>query len=183
MKKKIALLLLTTMAISLVGCGEKDTTENNDTVVEDRNSVSVAIEKSKEKKVPIVAIELNDGTIITGKQTSLFTASSACILNAIKYVAGIKDKLKLISPKVIDPIQELKENILHNENKRLNLSDVLTALSITATTNPIVEDVLLVIKELAYTEAHSTVILPFSEIQILKELKINVTCEPIMNNK
>ena len=35
MKKKIALLLLTTMAISLVGCGEKDTTENNDTVVED----------------------------------------------------------------------------------------------------------------------------------------------------
>lgn len=35
MKKKIALLLLTTMAISLVGCGEKDTTGNNDTVVED----------------------------------------------------------------------------------------------------------------------------------------------------
>lgn len=154
-----------------------------DTSVEDRKSVTVALEKTKEKKVPILAIELKDGSVITGKQTNLFTASSACILNAIKYIAGIKDKLKLISPKVINPIQELKENILYNENKRLDLSDVLTALSITATTNPIVEDVLLVIKELAYTEAHSTVILPYSELQILKKLKINVTCEPIMNSK
>ena len=41
MKKKIALLLLTVMTISLIGCGEKDTTggnddaENNNQVVED----------------------------------------------------------------------------------------------------------------------------------------------------
>ena len=41
MKKKIALLLLTVMTMSLIGCGEKDTTGgnddtgNNDTVVED----------------------------------------------------------------------------------------------------------------------------------------------------
>ncbi len=154
-----------------------------DTVVENRKSVSASIEKAKEKKVPVLAIELYDGTLVTGKQTQLFTASSACILNAIKQIAGIKDKLKLISPKVIDPIQVLKENILHNENKRLNLSDVLIALSITATTNPIVEDVLSMIKELKGSEAHSTVILSDTELQILKKLNINVTCEPVINNK
>ena len=152
-------------------------------VIDNRKCVTAAVEKAKDKKVPVLAIELNDGFIITGKQSALFTAPAACILNAIKHIAGIKDNLKLISPKVIDPIQQLKENILHNDNKRLNLGDVLTALSIAATTNPIVEDVLLTIKELSKTEAHSTVILSAYEMQLLKKLNINVTSDPVMNNK
>ena len=151
--------------------------------VEQRKSVNAANEKAKEKKVPAVALELKDGTIITGKQTALFTAASACILNAIKYLSGIKDKLKLISPNIINPIQTLKSDVFHDENKRLNLNDVLTALSITAPTNPIVEDALSMIDGLSGAEAHSSVILLYTEHLIMKKLNINVTSEPVISTK
>ena len=151
--------------------------------VEQRKSVNAANEKAKEKKVPVVALELKDGTIITGKQTALFTAASACILNAIKYLSGIKDKLKLISPNIINPIQTLKSDVFHDENKRLNLNDVLTALSITAPTNPIVEDALSMIDGLSGAEAHSSVILLYTEHLIMKKLNINVTSEPVISTK
>jgi len=147
-----------------------------------RTVVEAALKKEEEKKVPTIAIMLHDKVIITGKQTDLLSATSALILNAIKYMAGVKDSLLLVSPNVIVPIQNLKKNVLNDENIRLNAQDLLTALSISATTNPIVEEALKKLKELNNTEAHSTVMLAYEDKEILKKLKVNITTEPVMRS-
>ncbi len=152
------------------------------TTIEDRKPVEAALLKEKEKKVPAFAIELKDGSIITGKQTKLLTATSAALLNCIKYLAGVKDQLKLLSPNIIEPICKLKENIYKETNTRLNAGDVLTALSINATTNAIVEETLNSLSELENTEAHSTVILCYEDEKVLKKLHINVTSESVKVN-
>lgn len=152
------------------------------TSTDDRKAVKVANEKSALKGVPVVAIELHDGTIITGKRSELLSAASAAIVNSMKYLSGIRDKLMLISPNVIEPLQHLKGKILYEEKTRLNAGDLLTALSINATTNPIVEEALAMLHSLEGTQAHSTQILSYEDESILKRLKINVTCEPIIKN-
>lgn len=148
----------------------------------DRPIVDVAMAKSEKEKRPVVALELKDGTIITGKQSELLSATSAAIMNAIKYLSGVKDKLKLISPNVIEPLQKLKKEVLHNDNVRLNAQDLLTALSIAATTNPIVEDALTMLRELQNIEAHSTIVLGYEDAAVLKNLKINLTQEAVFRN-
>ncbi len=145
-----------------------------------RKTVQVALKTEKAKNTPVIAIELHDGTIITGKESALFSAPSAALLNAIKYAAGVKDELKLVSPNIIKPIQDLKQNILKQDTQRLNAQDLLTALSITATTNSIVEEAVSKLSLLANTEAHSTIMLSYEDEKILKRLKINVTSEPII---
>lgn len=151
--------------------------------VHDRVIVDIAMEKTQKEKVPVVAIEMEDGTVITGKQSNLLTATSAALLNSIKYLAGIKDKLKLISPKVFEPLQKLKCGVLHHENARLNAQDLLTALSISASTNPILEDAIEMLSLLKGREAHSTVMLGYEDAKILKNLRVNVTQEAILKNE
>lgn len=148
----------------------------------DRVIVDVATEKSIKEKVPVIAMQMHDGTIITGKQSYLLTATSAVLLNSIKYLSGIKDKLKLISPNIFEPLQKLKGEVLHNDNVRLNAQDLLTALSITATTNPIVEEALEILTTLKGTDAHSTVVLPYEDAKILKNLRVNVTQEAVLKS-
>ena len=65
-------------------------------------------------------IEMPDGTIITGKTSSLLGASAACLLNALKYLGGIPKDVTLISPEIIEPIQHLKVEHLGNHNQRLH---------------------------------------------------------------
>ena len=146
----------------------------------DRKIVDVAIKKEELEQVPVLVIELKDGTVITGKQSNLLSATSAAIINSIKYLSGVKDKMKLISPNVFKPLQKLKQNVLHKENLRLNAQDILTALSIAATTNPIVEEAIDTLYMLEGAEAHSTVVLNHGDKSILKSLKINVTQEAIV---
>ena len=150
--------------------------------VHDRAIVDIAMNKAEKEEKPVVAIELKDGTVITGKQSDLLTATSAAILNSIKYLSGVKDKLKLVSPNIVEPLQNLKKEVFQSDNIRLNAQDLLTALSITATTNPIVEEALNMLGELHHTEAHSTVVLGYEDAQVLKSLKINLTQEAIFKN-
>ncbi len=151
--------------------------------ISDREIVEVAMSKAEKEKVPVLAMKMHDGTVITGKQSELLTATSAVIMNSIKYLSGIKDKMKLISPNVIEPLQKLKQQVLHNENLRLNAQDLLAALSISATTNPIIEEALEYLSTLKGVEAHSTVVLEYEDASILKSLKINLTQEAVLNNK
>lgn len=150
--------------------------------VHDRDIVDVAVNKSESTKVPVIALKLKDGTIITGKQSSLLTATSAALINAIKHLTGIKDRLKLISPSFFEPLQLLKKDVLHYPNYRLHAQDILTVLSIVATTNPILENLYEILNSLKGSEAHSTVILGYEDAIILKRLEINVSQEAINNN-
>jgi len=149
----------------------------------DRPSVAPALNKATLTDSPCVAIELPDGTLITGKTSELLGASSAALLNALKYLANIDDRVPLISPALIEPIQKLKVGYLRNENPRLHLDEVLIALAISTATNPTAELVLEQLPKLAYSEAHSSVILSQVDINVFRQLGVNITCEPVYQNK
>ena len=85
--------------------------------------IDAAINKKQECKKNVIALELEDGTIITGKQTKLLTPASSLILNCIKYLTNIPDEIDLLSPNVLNPILKLKKQFLYN-NELLDLNDV-----------------------------------------------------------
>ena len=149
----------------------------------DRLPVTAALRKADVTEGPCVAIELPDGSLITGKTSDLLGASSAALLNALKHLAGIDDKVPLISPVVIEPIQKLKVGYLGNENPRLHTDEVLIALAISTATNPTAELVLEQLPKLRNAEAHSSVILSQVDIGIFRQLGVNITCEPVFQNK
>jgi uncharacterized protein (UPF0371 family) len=123
------------------------------------------------------AIELADGTIITGKNSSLMSASSSLILNAIKHLAEIPDKIHLLSPKIIDQIKSLKKDILHSKQEILDLEETLIALSMSAATNPTAEIAMEKLKDLAGSEVHLTHIPAPGDDVGLRRLRVNLTTD------
>ena len=156
---------------------------NSELSPEDRPPVKPALKKADETEGPSVAIALPDGTIITGKTSPLLGASSAALLNALKYLAGINDDVLLISPAEIEPIQKLKVGYLGNENPRLHTDEVLLALAINTASNQTAELVLEQLPKLSKAEAHSSVILSQIDIAVFRQLGVNITCEPVYQNK
>lgn len=150
---------------------------------EDRACIRAALLRAESTGAPATAIELPDGTIITGKTSPLFGASSACLLNALKVLAGIDHEVKLIPPAVIEPIQHLKVQNLGNHNPRLHTDETLIALSVAATERPEAALALEKIPVLRNCEAHSSVILSPVDSDIMRKLGINLTCEPQYQNK
>ena len=144
----------------------------------DRPVVGAALKKQEESDGPAVALELNDGRIVTGKTTSLLGASSACLINALKALAGIDKKLPLIAPGVIKPIQHLKVEHLGNHNPRLHTDELLIALTICAVTNPMADLAIDQLAKLKGCEAHSTVILSHVDEELFKKLGVNISFEP-----
>ncbi|MEG2851439.1 MAG: DUF1846 family protein, partial [Hydrogenoanaerobacterium sp.] len=124
-----------------------------------------------------------DGTIITGKTTSLLGASSAALLNALKYMGGISHDIHLISPIIIEPIQHLKVDHLGNRNPRLHTDETLIALSMSAATSPTAELAMRQLEKLRGCEAHSSVILSQVDDLVFKKLGMNLTCEPQYQTK
>ena len=149
----------------------------------DRKCVAAAIDKADKTGAPAVAIELDDGRIVTGKTSSLLGASSAALLNAIKAVAGIPDGIDVISPEVIEPIQKLKTAYLGNHNPRLHTDEVLVALSVSAVNNPCAKMAFEAIPKLKYAELHSTVILSQIDAATFRKLGMNLSCEPKYQTK
>ena len=151
--------------------------------VDDRRSVKAALQKAEETGAPAAAIELPDGSIVTGRTTSLLGASAAALLNALKALGGIHDDIHLISRIIIEPIQALKTGILGNHNPRLHADEVLIALAVSAATNPTAERALKQTEKLAGCEIHSTVILSEVDRNVFRKLKMNLTCEPKYQTK
>ena len=146
----------------------------------DREVARVANEKAKEKNSNILAIKLYNGKIITGKESKILSCSSAAFLNAIKEITGIPDQEYLLSPAVLDGIYKMKKKTSYNTSYYLNLPEVLIALSICSVTNPIIEKAINELGKLRGSDAHSTYIIDKGEIGALKNLGINLTCEPKM---
>ncbi len=146
--------------------------------VDDRKVVAAALEREKETGAPAAAMELPDGTILTGRTSNLLGAVSALLLNALKYFGGIPDDVLLMSPHVIEPIQNLKVKHLGNNNPRIHTDETLLALSICANTDENAKKAMEQIEKLRGCEVHSTVILSPVDERIFKRLGINLTCEP-----
>ena len=151
--------------------------------VKDRPVIDAAVARAEQTGEPAAAIQLPDGEIVTGKTTKLLGASAAVLLNALKRLGGIQKDMHLISPIVIEPIQDLKVNHLVNHNPRLHMDEVLIALSISAATNPTAEVAMRQLDKLRGCEAHSTVILSGVDSSTFRKLGINVTCEPKYQTK
>lgn len=151
--------------------------------VEDRRCALKALEKAEETNAPALCIELPNGKLVTGKTSSLLGAASAAILNALKELGNIDDRIPLISPNIIEPIQRLKVENLGNNNPRLHMDEILIALAISATTNPLSHLAMNQLEKLKNCEAHSSVILSDVDVNVFRKLNINLTCEPKYHTK
>lgn len=151
--------------------------------VDDRKIVEVAKMKAEATCGPAMVIELPDGRIVTGKTSSLLGASAAALLNALKELGGIHEDMHLLSPIIIEPIQELKVGHLGNSNPRLHTDEILIALSISAATNPTAELALKQLPKLVGSEAHSSVMLSQVDSNVFRKLGMNLTCEPVYQTK
>ena len=151
--------------------------------VADRPCVTAAVDKAEQTGEPCVAIELNDGRVVTGKTSALLGASSAALLNALKAIAGIDSEIDIISPEILAPIQILKTQNLGNHNPRLHTDEVLIALAISAVDNKYAAKAMQVIAELKNTEVHSTVILAQVDANTFRKLGVNLSCEPKYQTK
>ena len=146
--------------------------------VDKRAVVKPALEKAKACNVPAVALMLEDGRIITGKQNELMDASASVILNSLKALCGISNDTLLISPKALEPIIKLKTDALKVNNILLNLSEILIALSASAMSSEDAQLALSMMSKLRGCEAHSTLMLIKEDEDIFRRLGINLTCEP-----
>ena len=149
---------------------------------QDREIVKPALEKAEKEKTNVVAIQLQDGRKITGKESKLLSASSAMLLNALKELSNIPDEEYLLSPYVLEGILKMKQKISYRRNYCLNIQEVLIALSICSTNNRSAEKAMEQLENLNELEAHSSYILTTEENNVMKNLGIRLTCEPKFDN-
>lgn len=129
------------------------------------------------------AIELKDGTIITGKNSPLLHASSSLILNATKHLAGLPDKLYLLPGNLIDSVTHLKKEILEGKMVSLDVDETLIVLGISALSNPAAMMALENLKLLRDCEVHLTHIPTPGDEAGWRKLKVNLTCDPEYSSK
>ena len=130
------------------------------------------------ENVVAMAIEMPDGTVVTGRSSDLMVASAAAILNATKRLAKFDDELLMIAPQVIDITQKLKVETLGYDISRLSCEEVLTALAISAANNPSAAVAMRKLPLLKNCRAHCTAILSDRDEQVLSALGLDVTCDP-----
>ncbi|MBQ9940938.1 MAG: DUF1846 domain-containing protein [Clostridia bacterium] len=149
----------------------------------DRRAAEAAITVAESSGMPAVALQFEDGTIVTGKTSPLLGASAALLLNALKYLAGIDHEKDLIAREIIEPIQILKTEHMGNHNPRLHTDEVLIALSICAVTDTDAAKALAQLSALRGCEAHASVILSRVDENVFQKLGINITYEPKYQTK
>ena len=144
-----------------------------------RRTTVAARERKELTGLASAAIELQDGTIITARSSSLLGPSAALLLNASKHLAGIAHEVKLIPQSMIEPIQRTKVDFLHGHNPRLHTDEVLVALSMLSITD---ENCRLALEQLPKfngCQVHSTVLLSEVDRKIFKRLGVELTCDPV----
>ncbi|MBQ8159321.1 MAG: DUF1846 domain-containing protein [Clostridia bacterium] len=166
------------------GSGSEETVQKLDLLIKKagislscRASVGAALKRAEETGKPATAMEMPDGQIISSKTSSLLHATSAVILDALKYLAGLPDELRLLPTNLLIPVNKLKTEYL-GRNPLLHVYETLMILSIEAENNEAAQKAYSCIPQLRDLEMHSTVIVSSHDAQTLKNLGIRLTCEP-----
>jgi uncharacterized protein (UPF0371 family) len=159
--------------------------EDRSVVIPARDAAREAQESGKGNEGIYVgaALEFHDGTIVTGKNSSLLHASPSVILNAIKKLAGVPDRIHLLSPQIIESISSLKGDVLGAKSVSLDLEETLIALSISAATNPTAHDAMGRLKDLKNCQMHMSHIPTPGDEAGLRKLGINLTTESDFSTK
>jgi uncharacterized protein (UPF0371 family) len=124
------------------------------------------------------AIQLHDGTIITGNNSTRMHAATSLVIHAIKHLTEIPDKIKLLPPFITDSVGRFKMEIMNEKALSLDLEEALIALSISATTNSAAQLALEQLKELQGCEVHMTHIPTPGDEAGLRRLGVNLTSDP-----
>ena len=151
--------------------------------VNDRKCVVAARERLEKAQKATSAMELEDGTILTGETSPLLGPSAALLLNAIKHLAGIAHNVKLIPQTMIEPIQKLKVDYLHGHNPRLHTDEVLVAISMMGRLDENCRLALEQLPNLKGAQVHSTVMLSEVDRKTWNKLGIGLTCDPVRKIK
>ncbi len=146
---------------------------------DDRRTTVAAKQRRDQAGVHAAAIELADGTIITGKTSGLLGACAALLLNVLKHLAGIDHDVKLISQKMIEPIQHTKVSMLHGSNPRLHTDEVLVTLSILSLLDDNCRRALDCLPMLDGCQAHTTAMASEVDRKIFKKLGVGLTSDPV----
>ncbi len=183
----------------VMGMGEKETVQKIELIMEDlaikigdRNVVAPARqaaieaqekEKGKEGIFCGAAIELKNGDIVTGKNSTLMHAASSLILNAVKRLAEIPDKMDLLPLTVLESVSHFKKDLLKRKEVSLDLEETLIALSISAAMNPAAQIAVEQLRELNGCEVHLTHMPTPGDVAGLRKLGVNLTNDPIFPSK
>lgn len=124
------------------------------------------------------AIQLRDGTVVTGCHSPLLHATPSMVLNAIKRLAGIPHHWHLLSPSIVEAVANLKKDILHRKTVSLDLEEAFIALSISSTTNPVARSAMEHLADLTGCEVHLTHLPTPDDEAGLRRLGVNLTCNP-----
>lgn len=178
------------------GSSEKDVVQRVELLMEDlgvkpedrvvvmpaRKAAAEARERRKDKKSTSIscgaAIELKDGSIITGKNSYLLHSVASLMLNTVKELAGIPDEIHLLPQNIIESVGHLKKDVLQGVVLSLDLKETLIALSISATVNPTAQIAIEKLKELRGCEVHLTHMPTPSDEASLRSLGVNFTSDP-----
>lgn len=129
------------------------------------------------------ALELVDGEIVTGSNSSHLHAASSLVLHAIKHLANIPGEIKLLPPNIIDAVKNLKTEILNEKALSLDLEEALIALSISATLNPAAKLAMEKLTALQGCEVHLTHMPTPGDEAGLRRLGVNLTSDPHFSTK
>jgi uncharacterized protein (UPF0371 family) len=163
-----------------------EATPENRIVVNSARQAAVEAEKNGKGNEGIycgAAIELADGTTITGKNSPLMHAASALVLNAVKHLANIPDTIHLLPPNIMESISHFKKDVLKGKRVSLDLEETLIALSISATMNPAAQIAVEKLKQLSGCEVHMTHIPTSGDEGGLRKLGVNLTSDPEFSTK
>jgi len=159
--------------------------EHRRVVVPARDAAKAAQEENKGNEGIFcgAAIELKDGTVITGNNSALMHAATSLIIHAIKHLAGIPDKLPLLPDYITESVQKLKMEILKEKTMSLDLEEALIALSISVMTNPAAQLAIETLKDLRDCEIHMTHMPTPGDEAGLRRLGVNLTSDPNFSTK
>ncbi|MBQ7235126.1 MAG: DUF1846 domain-containing protein [Kiritimatiellae bacterium] len=124
------------------------------------------------------AIQLQDGRIVTGKNSDEMHAAAAAVINAVKTLSGIPSKIPLIGPYIIQAVSHMKQDILKVGYTSLNLDEALIGLAISSATNPAAQIAMEKLNELRGCEVHMTHMVTPGDQAGLRRLGCRYTSDP-----
>ncbi|MEW6077420.1 MAG: DUF1846 domain-containing protein [Thermodesulfobacteriota bacterium] len=125
------------------------------------------------------AIQLRDGTVISGSNSPRMHGASSVITRALKHMAGIPAKIHLLPQNICDIVTDLKTNLLGEKNMNLDLQETLIALAISALSNHTVQLAMEGLKEFKGCEMHMTHMPSPGDEEGIRRLGVNLTTDPV----
>ena len=124
------------------------------------------------------AVELPDGSVVTGCNSPLMHAAASLVLNAAKRLAGIPDDMHLLPTSVIESLGHLKTEVLSGKRVSLDAEEALIALAVSTASNVAAQAAVDRLRELRGCEVHMTHMPTPGDEAGLRKLGVNLTSEP-----